>query len=276
MKMNQVRPIMLIGSMKCGTSKLYDYLAQHPEICPCNIKEPQYFSEYYSDYQKANRSYESFFDFNPPKHKYVLDGSTGYAKYPTVTGVPNRIKEYGLDPFFIMIVRNPFDRIRSHYNFMQNDLSWKYKITSPHLINTSKYYMQLQQYVAEFAEKNILVVDFDELKKDPISLSNKVFDFVGAGKFKINLKLSAYQNKTQPVNRKKMKIDLFFDRMGLYRIELLKKVLKKILIISFPSRQKLLSEKESKFIKKELQQDMSQLYEHYGIDIKKWGFTVSN
>lgn len=267
---------MLIGSMKCGTSKLYDYLAQHPEICPCNIKEPQYFSEYYLDYKKANRTYESFFDVKDTGHKYILDGSTGYAKYPTVKGVPKRIKDYGLDPFFIMIVRNPFDRIRSHYNFMQNDLSWKYKITSPHLINTSKYYMQLQQYEAVFPEKNILVVDFDELRNDPIKLSNKVFDFVGASKFKINLELSAYQNKTQAVNRSKMRIDLLFNQMGLYRIELLKKVLKKILTLSFPSRQRLLSEKDSNFIKTELQQDMSQLHEHYGIDIEKWGFTAGN
>lgn len=29
--------------MKCGTTSLYAYLNQHPEVCPANGKEPHYF-----------------------------------------------------------------------------------------------------------------------------------------------------------------------------------------------------------------------------------------
>ena len=40
--------IIIIGSMKCGTSSLYNYLIEHPSICPCSIKEPEYFSVFKS------------------------------------------------------------------------------------------------------------------------------------------------------------------------------------------------------------------------------------
>ena len=37
----EMTPIMLIGSMKCGTSTLYHHLIKHPKICGGKIeKEP--------------------------------------------------------------------------------------------------------------------------------------------------------------------------------------------------------------------------------------------
>src|ERR1700757_1899826 len=35
--------VIIIGAMNCGTSSLYTYLAEHPEICPCITKEPEFF-----------------------------------------------------------------------------------------------------------------------------------------------------------------------------------------------------------------------------------------
>jgi len=272
MNSNQVQPVMLIGSMKCGTSKLFEYLVQHPEICPCSIKEPQFFSENYIKYQSNGTSYLSLFNINEKKHKFILDASTGYSKYPAVSGVPKRIKDYNIDPYLIMIVRNPLDRIRSHYNFMRSDLTWKHHITSAHLINTSKYHMQLQQYREIFPEKEILVVDFNELKNKPEQLCAKIFNFIGARPFRINTNESAYQNKTEPVNRLRLKIDLFFERLGLYKLKFLKKILKRCLKFLFPNKQKQLTQKQKTYIKKQLQEDMSLLKEDYQIDTENWGF----
>ncbi len=38
--------VMIIGAMKAGTSSLYDYLLEHPAICPAVTKEPEFFSEH--------------------------------------------------------------------------------------------------------------------------------------------------------------------------------------------------------------------------------------
>jgi Sulfotransferase family len=42
--------LFLIGAAKAGTTALYDYLAQHPQVFLSRIKEPMFFSrdEYYA------------------------------------------------------------------------------------------------------------------------------------------------------------------------------------------------------------------------------------
>ncbi|MEM7655435.1 MAG: sulfotransferase [Bacteroidota bacterium] len=35
----------IIGERKCGTSSLYRYLVAHPNVLPCQLKEPQFFSK---------------------------------------------------------------------------------------------------------------------------------------------------------------------------------------------------------------------------------------
>lgn len=40
-----LRPaFFIIGERKCGTSSLYRYLVAHPQVLPCQLKEPQFFS----------------------------------------------------------------------------------------------------------------------------------------------------------------------------------------------------------------------------------------
>ncbi len=42
---------LIIGAMKCGTTSLFSYLAQHPEISACQPKEPDFFS--YDDHDST-------------------------------------------------------------------------------------------------------------------------------------------------------------------------------------------------------------------------------
>ncbi|MDP6909848.1 MAG: hypothetical protein QF371_10095, partial [Flavobacteriales bacterium] len=74
--MNDLKAVIIIGAMKCGTSSLYAYLVKHPAICGCKVKEPDYFS---SDTEAA---YLDLFPELNEGHKYVLDASTSYTKYP--------------------------------------------------------------------------------------------------------------------------------------------------------------------------------------------------
>jgi hypothetical protein len=69
---------IIIGSMKCGTSSLYSYLEGHPEICPAVGKEPEFFSE-----NQAITVQVDNYSVNDSVHKYALEASTGYTKYPS-------------------------------------------------------------------------------------------------------------------------------------------------------------------------------------------------
>ena len=128
---------VIIGAMKCGTTSLYYYLAQHPEICPAIRKETEFFSENQGHGVRVDK-YEDLWDFDRSVHKYALEASTGYAKYPMEPNVANNILDYGIRPKFIYIIRNPFDRIQSHYNSMRYEPGWRLSATSDPLINISK------------------------------------------------------------------------------------------------------------------------------------------
>ena len=35
---------LIIGAMRCGTTSLFSYLSQHPEVAPSTPKEPDFFA----------------------------------------------------------------------------------------------------------------------------------------------------------------------------------------------------------------------------------------
>jgi hypothetical protein len=187
-------------------------------------------------------------------------------------GVPKKMKEDGLNPFIIYLVRNPFDRIRSHYNYNKKNPSWKGKLDSDHLINTSMYFMQLEEYVKVFGSEKILLVDFDELKHNPEGLCKKVYGFIGASEFDVKIGRNEIKNKTVPLRRSRIKITqkLQFTRKYLPKIvqDRIQDLMKSLL----PNKQDLLTEHQRLVIKEKLEDDMNQLKENYDIDISKWGF----
>ncbi len=168
--------------MKCGTSSLYWYLVNHPEICPCLKKEPEFFSEHQEHRYKGATKYEDLWDFEETRHRFALEASTGYTKYPEEIDIPKKIFEYGLRPKFIYIVRNPFDRIRSHYEHMVRrypGFDPSVQLTSDTFVNTSNYSLQLDQYRQFFPKETVLILNFDDLRTKPGECVSRACDFLG-------------------------------------------------------------------------------------------------
>ena len=262
---------MIIGAMKCGTSSLYDYLCGHPEICPSITKEPEFFSEN-QGHGVDVATYSDLFSFNNSIHKYTLDGSTGYTKYPTEMNVSKNIFDYGISPKLIYIIRNPFDRITSHFNFMQRDDEWKLDIVDNHLISTCNYFLQLEQYKRYFPINDILILDFDDLKNDPSSLLKNIYDFLGLSH---NYFPDSYEvkNRTRAISKieayvKKLGIDHLFRHLPKTPKKIIKYSLQKI----FSAEQRKLTGAERELVHKQLKEGMLCLNEIYGFDTSKWGF----
>ncbi|HRO13218.1 MAG TPA: hypothetical protein PK452_16955, partial [Amaricoccus sp.] len=136
----QDRYALIIGAMKCATTSLFSYLAEHPAIAPARIKEPEFFSRN-QEHKAQIARYEDLWDFDPDLHRYAMEASTGYSKWGE-RGAAERIHAYGLRPRLVYVVRDPFVRIESHYNFMllQNP-AWTRDITDENLVQTSNYYL---------------------------------------------------------------------------------------------------------------------------------------
>lgn len=229
---------IIIGAMRCGTTSLFNYLAGHPEICPAINKEPEYFSENQGHKVQVNHYNELWPHYNS-NHKYVLEASTGYTKYPKEPNVPENILNYGIEPKFIYIIRNPFDRITSHYNYMQNFESWDLAIDNIHLINTSDYFKQLEQYRKYFPMQNILLLDFDDLRDNPKNILDTTYNF---------LQLSC---------------DYFPEKFEI----------KNITRSTSPAK-RTLTTTEKDTIYNKLTESMYKLFHTYGFDVRKWGFDI--
>lgn len=168
--------LLIIGAQKSGTSSLYNYLVQHPQICKCGLKEPEYFS-----IRKTNiKKYENLWRYDQTLHKYVIEASTGSTCYPQYKDVPKKIFEYGLYPKFIYIVRDPYQRILSQLYYLDilDNVGKENERQLEKGIERSMYYTQLSQFRKYFAQDRILVLDFDDLRYNQIQLISKVYDFL--------------------------------------------------------------------------------------------------
>ncbi|MCK7589903.1 sulfotransferase domain-containing protein [Subsaxibacter sp. CAU 1640] len=263
--------VFLIGAMKCGTSTIFKYLQQNPQICMPIIKEPEYFSKTLGHSKYKDGAYLDLFTIQP-QHKYTFDGSTGYSKFPLEKGVPKRIFEANLNPKFIYIVRNPFDRIESHYNYMQKDLGWKNTMTSDHLINISNYQLQLKEYLKFFKKADILVLDFDELRSDPEKTITKIHTFLESDhRFELTEKIQ--NNKTKLVNKNEIRLKKQLNGKLKWIPKPIKDFFRNRL---FLKRKKTLTSKQKLKIKNALQEDLLKFGAEFNINVEKWGFSLNN
>ncbi len=171
---------LIVGAMKCGTTSLFNYLAAHPEVAPCRTKEPDYFSS--NDFQPDNpQSYFALWDWQPGVHKIAIEASANYSKIPTNPNCADRIAQFrGCDFRFIYCMRNPIDRIASHvYHGLY--AGWTKPLEegiSDHVLDVSRYAMQLDAYVERFGRGRILLVVLEEFQKAPAEGFRRICDFL--------------------------------------------------------------------------------------------------
>lgn len=182
------RNFIIIGAMKAGTTTLFELLAQHPAICRSwaelpgvsFTKEINYFRK---TYQKGDTPlhYDWRFPFVPTRHAWTLEASPNYTKWPGSKGVPARIASLGGNTKLAYILREPVDRIESH---LAHTLHGRGKLANmQHCIRTSRYAMQLDKFMRHFDRDDVLLLDFQELQRDPARLLAEICDFLSIEHF---------------------------------------------------------------------------------------------
>jgi hypothetical protein len=203
----QLPNFLVIGVMKGGTTSLHEYLSKHPDIFMTDKKEINFFID--PHWSNGIEWYSNFFD---ESGKYLLRGesSPSYSKAHRHKLVVSRIKEVLPEVKLIYIVRNPIDRILSHYieaieggyapdqdinEFIFND-------PEQHYILTSRYGYQLAAYLKEFSLENIIVISSEDLLKHRLGTMNKIFEFLGVTIIDDN-EIFDFKINTQKEKRKK-------------------------------------------------------------------------
>ena len=172
---------IIIGAQKSGTTSLAYQLAQHPQICFCQKKEPHFFSRSF-DWQNRLTEYHQL--FSPIDSQICGEASTSYTFRPAYPHTPAHLYAYNPYLKFIYIMRDPVKRIESHFNHrrIMERVQAPPEIEvfrEPGYIERSRYGYQLEPYLALFSQQNILPLCFEEFVDSPAEIFNQITSFLG-------------------------------------------------------------------------------------------------
>jgi len=102
----------IVGAQKCGTTALFDYLAQHPLVTVPTRKELHWFDDDEVGWEitQHRRLHDSFLRRND--WQLALDATPTYLWHPEA---PARIATYNPNARLIVMVRDPVERAYSHW-----------------------------------------------------------------------------------------------------------------------------------------------------------------
>jgi len=196
---------LVIGAAKSGTTSLYYYLRQHPEVYMSPIKEPHFFSfegeqtdfrgpgdqEAARLYIKDIKSYCDLFQ-KASREKAIGEASNSYIYYPKAA---QRIKLHIPQARLIAILRNPIDRAFSSFLHLVRDsrefvLNFREALELEekrikdnwfplwHYKQRGFYYQQLKYYYQLFDSSQIKIELYDDLQSNPLALLKDLFNFL--------------------------------------------------------------------------------------------------
>jgi hypothetical protein len=177
---------VVIGGMKCGTTALWQYLRDHPRIyVPNRRKNLEYFTPEGSA-QNTAEWYAACFEDAPATAQAVGEISTEYSKHPFIPGVPARMAAVLPEARLIYLVRDPIERIVSHYlhqiNAAQETRTFNTAIREEpdnRYLAYSRYYEQIEQFLDYYPAERILVLTSEELRADPAATLVSLCRFLG-------------------------------------------------------------------------------------------------
>jgi hypothetical protein len=213
--MNCLPNLFIPGAAKSGTSSLHEYLNQHPDINMSKKKEPHFFCD-----NRSDDEWKEYLDMFDDKYVYNGESSTGYMLFNSVI---NRIEEKITGAKFIFLLRNPIDRIISHYNWLEGiaaedktlldaikydfDTEPNYHIhpVGPGYKNYyhwGLYYKYLKQFYKKIPAKQILIITTESLKNNPENTLNKCTDFLQLNRYEFDV--SKKSNASVSVQHKRL------------------------------------------------------------------------
>lgn len=173
---------VVIGAMKSGTTSLFHYLRVHPQAYLSPLKEVDFFVEE-KNWRRGLDWYRAQFEGAGPEVRAVGEASTIYTKFPEYQGVPERMARHIPDARLIYLVRDPIERIRSHYQHRVLSGAERLPIEravldDPRYLDCSRYAMQIERYLEHFARDRILLETSEELRSNRLPTVRRIYSFL--------------------------------------------------------------------------------------------------
>jgi hypothetical protein len=181
---------LIIGDVKAGTTSLYSYLRQHPDIYMPELKELRYFAyDAENPYHVRSQNYgvrdlEDYLHFFAQcgNEHAIGEASPNYLRSP---GAASRIQRQLGDVRLIVSLRHPADRLYSLYQMhvraggkhlafdetaFGREATW---------IKGNFYWPELLRFYELFPREQIHVVLFDDLKTRTAEVVQDLYRFLG-------------------------------------------------------------------------------------------------
>lgn len=200
--MSAPRPnFFIVGAPRCGTTALYAYLDQHPDIYMPYHKEPVFFG---ADLKKRPRSFDdaAYLKLFEPGARHARRGEAT-VWYLYSESAPSEIRAYSPDARIIIMLRNPVDMAYSLHSLMRftgdEDIAdfadalaaepdraagrrMGRAVSRPEGLRYSwcgRYARHVRRWLDEFGADAVKVILFDDLVANPAAVYRETLEFLG-------------------------------------------------------------------------------------------------
>lgn len=215
--------IFIVGAPKTGTSSLFHYLDQHPEVFMSKYKEPCFFASDFESptYIKTEAQYLALFS-DVSDEKWIGEATTTYLYSKNAA---SEIKDFSPEAKILIMLRNPIDMIYSlHsqrlYELLEDIEDFDKAIDAEedrkqgkrlpdgfaypkeYLLyrEIAKYSIQVKRYLDIFKKENVHIIIYDDFNKDTEGEFKNVCQFLG-----ISTDLNINYNVVNPRKRLRSK-----------------------------------------------------------------------
>ena len=192
--MTNTQHLIIAGSNKCGTTSLFRYLSDHPDVSGSMHKEAGFFHHDF-DYENSETltKYMKLFPDLKDHHRFCVEATPTYLDSGNVT--INRIDQLIDKPHVLLLLRDPTDRLVSYYRskqglessliyglsfdeFVDKAMAIASKMESASTEQERRIGLQIEkacyaQFVSEFLKKvpaeRLHVMFFENLRDNPLS-----------------------------------------------------------------------------------------------------------
>lgn len=206
--LSRTRPLpdfLVIGAQKSGSTTLYDYLVQHPDIRSALTKEVHFFD---SNHHRGENWYRSNFPLAVPgRPRTWLTGEATpyYLLHPLA---PARAAALVPEAKLLVTLRHPVDRAYSHYQherakgteglpfgealareaeriagpwarLCRGECRLAPEVQSYSYLARSRYDEQIARWLEHYPVDRLLAVAAEELFAEPATVMRRVFTFLG-------------------------------------------------------------------------------------------------
>lgn len=182
---------MIIGAQKAGTTSLFQYLEECPDVCGPLTKEVHYYDH---NVDRGEQWYRSNFAIRSEGDEWITGESSPY--YLLHPSVPRRLADHLPETRLIALLRHPVQRAYSHFNHSRvlggepidnfeaalaaeperTDAAWARLVETGNreravewfsYARRSYYAPQLRRWLAHFPPESLLIMTAEELYQDP-------------------------------------------------------------------------------------------------------------